>query len=48
MEYAHYVLGIFIPIALAGGAGYLIGRHHERLRWNDLIGRGILPKSQGK
>ena len=32
MENAHYVLGFFVPIILAGGAGYLLGRWHERIR----------------
>ena len=31
MENAHFILGFFVPILIAGGAGYLLGRWHERI-----------------
>jgi hypothetical protein len=28
-------------------AGYVFGRLHERIKWNELITKGILPKPKG-
>jgi hypothetical protein len=36
-SYIVYVLGFFVPIALAAGAGYLAGRSHERQYWIKFI-----------
>jgi len=38
----------FIGFALWFWAGYVIGKHQERIKWNDLIKDGILPKPKNK
>jgi putative toxin-antitoxin system antitoxin component (TIGR02293 family) len=38
MENAHYVFGFFIPILLAGGAGYLLGRWRQKKSQADVLG----------
>ena len=40
------MLGIFILIVFIAGTliGFVLGKFSERLAWNRLIERGILPK----
>lgn len=48
MENAHFIFGFFVPILIAGTAGYLFGKFHERAAWNKIIsasGEFIAPTS---
>lgn len=42
----HFIIGFFVPIGLAGGAGYILGRVHERLHWNHRLKKKRVPTDE--
>lgn len=42
------MLLVCISIIVAGISGFLLGKYQERIAWNNLISKGVIPKPRRK
>lgn len=48
MQYIGLIASVISIILISLSAGFVLGARFERLKWNELIDKGILPRPKGE